>query len=280
MFEEYNASTIAHGIPSRFDQSNKGNPSDSGKDTALALRESSLPHPERKAFLGRMGTDDSSDHSIPNAWMGSTPGHPFWLLPLEWTSEKFGQLGSAETLTGPEALYATINRYNDDFDQGQGSKMDEYYEKSPWRHLFKAGDKDVSTLPPQSLVILPFWEIYPYSWQRDGDMFRQFCWVLSEEFNAARCKLLLGLDHWGSHSVTYWSHSWSGGGDGRSEWNMKHIADPNAVTEDKQQEEDAGKEWSKQAEKIDEEKQKPEEVKKPEVKKKPQEVKKKPQATA
>ena len=83
MFEMYNASSVAHGVPSRLDESKEveadynDKPSDSGKESALALRESSHPHPERKAFLGRMGTDDAFIHSIPNAWMSSTPGHPF-----------------------------------------------------------------------------------------------------------------------------------------------------------------------------------------------------------
>ena len=258
----YNASSVAHGIPSRFDESNEGEadyndkPSDSGTDPALALRESDLPHAERKVFLGRMGTDDSFGQSIPNAWMGSTPGHPFWLLPLEWTSVHLGKGVSPESLTGPGALYAMVNKYENDFDQGQGSKMDEYFDKSPWRRLFKATAKENPTLPPQSLVILPFWEVYPYSWYRDGEMFRHVCWVLDEGFNAARCKLLLGLDHWESHSITYWSHSWDYGESGHSEGNIKHITDPNENTEDKQEEEDAGNEWSQQAEKNDAEKQK------------------------
>ena len=263
MFEMYNASSVAHGIPLRFDESSEDyndKPSDSGKDSALALalRESALPHAERKAFLGRMGTDDSFPHSIPNAWMGSTPGHPFWLLPLELTSANVNSDASPESLTGPAALYAMVDRYKNDFDQGRGSKMDEYYDKSPWRRLFKAIAKENATLPPQSLVILPFWEVYPYSWQRDGEMFRHVCWVLDEEFNAARCKLLMGLDHWGSHSITYWSHSWGWDKDGHSGNNMEHLSDPNEIMENKQEEEGAVNDWSQQAEKSDEEKRKKE----------------------
>ena len=269
MFEMYNASSVAHGIPSRLDESNgrkadnNDKPSDSGKDSALALREPPVRHAERKAFLGRMGTDDSFPHSIPNAWMGSTPGHPFWLLPLESASANVNSGASPESLTGPEALYSMVDRYNNDFDQGQGSKMDQYYDKSPWRRLFKAVAKENATLPPQSLVILPFWEVYPYSWQRDGEAFRHVCWVLEEEFNAARCKLLLGLDHWESHSITYWSHSWGSDEDGHSEDNIKHIADPNEVMENKTEEVGAVNDWSKQAEKVDEEKKKETEEKKP-----------------
>lgn len=241
----------------------KGKTSHSGADTALALRESSLPDAERKVFVGRMGTDDSFTHSIPNAWMGSTPGHPFWLLPLEFASDHINTEGiSPESLTGPAALYAMVERYNNDFDQGQGSKMDEYYEKSPWRRLYKAAAKESATLPPQSLVILPFWQIYPYSWHRDGEMVRNVCWVLEEEFNAARCKLLLASDRWGSYSITYWSHSWGWDGDGHSKEHIKHISGPNKEIEDEKLEgESAGKEWAQQAEKLDAEKTKEEEKK-------------------
>ena len=263
MFETYNTSSVAHGIPSQLGESieskadYKGKTSHSGVDTALALRESSLPDAERRVFLGRMGTDDSFTHSIPNAWMGSTPGHPFWLLPLEFTSNNINNGGiSPESLTGPQALYQMVERYKNDFDQGQGSKMDEYYDKSPWRRLYKAAAKENAGLPPQSLVILPFWQIYPYSWHRDGEMFRHVCWVLEAEFNAARCKLLLASDRWGSYSITYWSHSWGWDGDGHSKDHIQHLSGSNEEIEDKQQqqEESAGKEWVEQAEKVDAEK--------------------------
>ena len=272
MFETYNTSSVAHGLPSQSGESidskadYKDKTSHSGADTALALRGSSLPDAERKVFLGRMGTDDSFTHSIPNAWMGSTPGHPFWLLPLEFTSDNINNNGvSPESLTGPEALYHMVERYKNDFDQGQGSKMDEYYDKSPWRRLYKAAAKENATLPPQSLVIAPFWQIYPYSWHRDGEMVRHVCWVLDDGFNAARCKLLLASDRWGSYSITYWSHSWGWDGDGHSKEHIKHLSGSNEEMENKQEEEedDAGKEWSQQAEKLDAAKKKEEEEKKP-----------------
>ena len=270
MVEMYNASSVAHGVLSRLDESTEvkaeynDKPSDSDKDSALALRESSHPHPERKAFLGRMGTDDAFIHSIPNVWMGSTPGHPFWLLPSEYTSANVNSGASPESLTGPEALNKMVNRYNKDYDRGQGNKMDSYYEKSHWRRLFKAAAKDENaTLLPQSLVILPFWEIYPYSWQRDGKTVRKSCWVLQEEFNAAKCKLLLGLDRWGSHSINYWSHSWGGDGDGRSGPNLQHITNPNELVQQKQQQQEgAVNDWSKQAETVDEEEKKKKKKKK------------------
>ena len=86
-------------------------------------------------------------------------------------------------------------------------------------------------------------------------MFRHVCWVLEAEFNAARCKLLLASDRWGSYSITYWSHSWGWDGDGHSKDHIQHISGPNEAMEDKQQqEENSGKEWLEQAEEVDAEK--------------------------
>ena len=34
------------------------------------------------------------------------------------------------------------------------------------------------------MVILPFWEICPYSWDRDGSIYRHVCWVLDDKFDA------------------------------------------------------------------------------------------------
>ena len=34
------------------------------------------------AYLGRITEDDNWQHNIPNAWMASSPGHPFWMFCL------------------------------------------------------------------------------------------------------------------------------------------------------------------------------------------------------
>lgn len=65
-------------------------------------------------YLGHMG-DDNYAHSIPNAFMVSTtPGHPFWLLPLDFVKEH--QLDEAysaqpEGLTGPIALRTCVREW-------------------------------------------------------------------------------------------------------------------------------------------------------------------------
>ena len=161
--------------------------------------------PQRKAFLGRMGTDHTSTQSIPNAWMASTPGHPFWLLPLQKTQHNLPRGGWPESLTGPDALWWTVEEYKARFhDKAKPASLDEFYAASPWGELYPTKEKE-------TLEILPFWMIYPFSWQRDGNCFRDICLASKEEgaFNATKCKEVLGVEGWGSWSLTYWGHSWN-----------------------------------------------------------------------
>lgn len=59
-----------------------------------------------RAYVGQMG-DLEFEHSIPNAFMASSPGHPFWLEPLEYVREHCDDPEynlNPESLTGPVAL--------------------------------------------------------------------------------------------------------------------------------------------------------------------------------
>jgi len=215
---------------------------------------------ERKVFLGRMGTDDDFDQSLPNAWMASTPGHPFWVLPLESCADHISSGLSPEGLTGPGALFNGVKEFKDEYDNGKGKKLDEYYAKSGWRHLYKIPTEKEVALPPQSIEVLPFFEIYPYSWHRDGQMFREVCWVSEPTFNAKKCKLLLGLEHWGSHSITYWSHSWSDSGHWDS--HMDAINKPNMKNPDQNKDEGHATSENK---KLEEEKERQEHAKEHEL---------------
>ena len=262
MFERYNTSTVPHielslsSDASKTSKGQGGKSSQANDKTSLKLRgKPSFAAQERKAFLGRMGTNEDFPHSIPNAWMASTPSHPFWLLPLESIKDNVYSGKEPEYLTGPTALYERVKQYKEEYDGGEGNKMDEHYAKGPWRHLFKTSAQKQLMAPPQSMVILPFWEVYPYSWDRDGSMCRHVCWVLDDKFDAKKCKSFLGLDARKSHSITYWSHSWSGSENGDGYWyeNMKHISgsDDNTIeTKGKEagnKEEDKGdaNEWKK-----------------------------------
>lgn len=207
------------------------------KSTATGLDIPSSAEGERKVFLGRMGTDEDFVHSIPNAWMGSTPGHPFWVLPLESCEQHIDSDAQPEYLTGPPALYDRVRGYRDEYDYGRGDKMDDHYAKGGWQNLYRP-PRDHQKLPPQSMVVLPFWEVYPYSWERDGEAYRSLCWVTQDTFSAATCKRVLGLDHWGSHSITYWSHSWSA--DGHWDEHMDALNKPSETLDgDKDDNDDA-----------------------------------------
>ncbi|KAL2891823.1 Inositol phosphoceramide mannosyltransferase 3 [Ceratocystis lukuohia] len=84
-------------------------------DTAAHVIVGEDESPDRMAFLGRMGTDEQFEHSIPNAWMASTPGHPFFLLPLESVLKRFSRekqwTDLPEDVTGPVALRRAILKY-------------------------------------------------------------------------------------------------------------------------------------------------------------------------
>ncbi|KAK9328282.1 nucleotide-diphospho-sugar transferase [Lipomyces starkeyi] len=203
LFETYNITTVPY--KSTYDGSH---------------HRTSNTQQERKAFFGRMGTNDTFDHSIPNAWMASTPGHPFFLLSLDSVIEKLkGEIPgkiTAEHLTGPIALRRYINLYLKKYKDSD--ELDQRMNKNPIVDVFGPQDS-----MKHSVEVLPWWNVFPYSWDRDGLAFKEICSVNSEQYDRERCKLNIATDHWGSYFITYWSHSWSRSG--HNENNMKNIAD-------------------------------------------------------
>jgi inositol phosphorylceramide mannosyltransferase catalytic subunit len=161
----------------------------------------------RTAFLGRMGSNLNFEHSIPNAWMGSSPGHPLWLLVIEEVAKadraRNGSFAWPEDLTGPTRLFDLVKRYvlSDDF---RGEKLDRAVKDNPT--LLRT--YGVQSAQSHKLEILPGYKVYPFSWGKDGNMVREWCEVNKENFDPCRCKQLLATDHWPSYTITYWSHSW------------------------------------------------------------------------
>ena len=70
-------------------------------------------------IVGRMGSDDTFEHSIPNAMMASKRQHLLWLLAIACAIEKIHECGSAaemlqrgpERITGPILLKSTVDFY-------------------------------------------------------------------------------------------------------------------------------------------------------------------------
>lgn len=187
LFAEYNVPTTAY-------------------EGTLALNEASQTTVNRTAFLGRMGLDPNFHHSLPNAWCGSTPGHPFWLLVIEAVAkadqERNGSFAWPEDLTGPTKLFDLVGEY--DGDQYTGDGLEESLANNPT--LLQSYGKRPGM--PHKLEILPGYSVYPFSWGADGHYTREYCEVNKPKFNPEHCKGLLGTTYWPSYTITYWSHSW------------------------------------------------------------------------
>ena len=174
----------------------------------------------QKVFVGRMGTDEGFEHSIPNAWMASPPGHPFYKLMMEWATQKImsdGKLDSRpEAVTGPIALRNGIERFKKGISGLEVLLLPDVLSAE----AKKAFPMD-SAWKESKVEVLPFQYIYPYSWHRDGDMFRKYCWSTLSTFDAERCKELVAVNRWPSWTITYWSHTWNG--DGPNKGNLQKV---------------------------------------------------------
>lgn len=100
--------------------------------------------------------------------------------------------------------------------------MDVHYKSSGWQGLYDGDDlimekqkwmksgecfarNGIQSLV-YSVTILPWWEIYQYSWLSDGKAVKEFCWIKGKDFEEERCKMKLGTGERGSYTITSWSH--------------------------------------------------------------------------
>jgi hypothetical protein len=131
----------------------------------------------RHAALAWMGPADDHPHNLPNAWMASEPGHPFWLMMLMHIMQ-CPKDQAAEHVTGPGALKGAFFKY--------------------WLPTNQTG-----------LDIIEPGLIYPHDWARGGGDVAKYCgntFGKNPTFDASRCKeIVRGL---GAYTVTYWRHSW------------------------------------------------------------------------
>lgn len=169
----------------------------------------------RTAFLGRMGTDYSKKYSIPNAWMASTPSHPFWLLPLDLVATGTKPYGDwPEAVTGPDALFYLVNRYLGEYNSGDAAsaRLDRFLRRSELKGLYirSRGEKEFSAkigVRMHQLVLLDKKTIYPYWWGEKE--LESVCRAGAEGFDPETCKDVLNVQALSSWSITYWSHSWN-----------------------------------------------------------------------
>ena len=175
---------------------------------------SRLPPLYQAAFLGRMGTNESFGSSIPNAWMASTPFHPFFLMPLESITQQINDSVKsrwAEGLTGPCALREQVLRY-----QSSETDIVEYLKTTTMNYTY-FGSYNLR----HRLTLLPPEVIYPFAWTMPwSDPRHKYCHIRGA-FDKERCKDELRVRENGGYSITYWSHTWTI--DGHNEANLAVV---------------------------------------------------------
>lgn len=77
-------------------------------DTGL----SGAAHNRPIAVFGRLGADETFEHSIPNAWMAASPRHPFFLLP--WTRGHGESVARRHQGVSPKTVVRAPDRGADD----------------------------------------------------------------------------------------------------------------------------------------------------------------------
>ncbi|KAH6576873.1 hypothetical protein BASA60_004339 [Batrachochytrium salamandrivorans] len=133
--------------------------------------------------LPLMSRDYTFEHNIPNSWLGSVPGHPFWIFLLNKIKDRpLDQ--NIEASTGPIVLYHALREF-------ELNHMDE--------------SMPTITYMPKELVI-------PYDWHNTEGLL-DICSATKSTINTTRCRELVDPFN-KAFTITYWSHSW-GDGDGQ-----------------------------------------------------------------
>jgi hypothetical protein len=155
-------------------------------------------------LVGRMGTDPSFEHSIPNAIMASKPGQMFWLLAIAFAAQRLVQFHESsggrdvrpELLTGPVLLKDTVEFYTKHkHSEVRGFILKQLPELEPELERSKFGQ----------VVILPPSAWYPVNWNNFiHNIFRRKLLQADGAVEGTQARKL--FPH--AYVVTYWSASW------------------------------------------------------------------------
>ncbi|KAL3153367.1 hypothetical protein ABBQ38_011707 [Trebouxia sp. C0009 RCD-2024] len=129
-----------------------------------------------KVLLGTMGANSPPEHSIPNSFMASIPGHPFWMFCFaKMLSAHLGiAIGSyVEATTGPIMLKNALDEY---------------------RH---------TTQDSEDIAVLPQEYIFPIVWSDPATHHRDCSWGAAN-YSSAACHRHFE----DAYAVTYWAHGW------------------------------------------------------------------------
>ncbi|KAF7168950.1 hypothetical protein CNMCM6106_003972 [Aspergillus hiratsukae] len=167
----------------------------------------------QRAFLGRMAhsEDVMASAAVPNGWMASPPGHPFWLMNIVFLMEHPEGTGdgSVEGLTGPGVLSLMIKHYYENFKNESLRRhvCDRVRQRQPSWSIFCEEEYVHNERLKDAVILLPRQQIYPFSWVDDKN---SVCLAAfhNPEFDPDECKRLMDVDAWPSYFITYCTHSW------------------------------------------------------------------------
>ena len=132
-----------------------------------------------QVVLGTLGSNCPPEHSIPNSFMASVPGHPFWMFCFArmLSANLADRVGSyVETMTGPIMLKQALDEY---------------------RH------SQSETVDTSKVTVLPQEILYPIVWSDPATHHRDCNWAASD-FSSDACH-----SHFqDAYAVTYWAHGW------------------------------------------------------------------------
>ena len=132
-----------------------------------------------KVLLGSLGSNSPPEHSVPNSFMASVPGHPFWMFCLArmLSADLNRRVGSyVETMTGPIMLKQALDEYN-------AQQQD------------KEADADV--------VVVSQPLLYPIVWSDPATHHADCRWGAAN-YSSKACH-----SHFeDAYAVTYWAHGW------------------------------------------------------------------------
>ncbi|KAI8609438.1 nucleotide-diphospho-sugar transferase [Chytriomyces sp. MP71] len=137
------------------------------------------------AVIGSMttgGDDAMRIHGVPNAWMGSRPGHPLWLRCARRIMRFDSKEKTVEVRTGPVMLYWCLREY---------------------RRTIHTSRKNPVFLAPPELI-------YPFSWlETVPKEVENACLAMrSHGLNRTRCLDVVDPAR-KAYAITYWGHSWA-----------------------------------------------------------------------
>lgn len=132
-------------------------------------------------LLAHMSMDYQFAHDVPNAWMASVPGHPFWVFFVNTMISSYNKDYGAEQATGPVALKRALEF---------------------WQHH----SLPIKVLRP-GIVYLRDWHNFIAN---AGPIFDRICdgGTIDTEETESNCK----KKYPEAAVLTFWAHSWEGKG--------------------------------------------------------------------